>query len=600
MSSQGLKTAVAIFLATTFSATSYQACSAGPDTAPTLNVQQSNALPTWWKQAVFYQVYPRSFKDTNGDGIGDLNGIIENLDYLKKLGIDAIWINPHYDSPNTDNGYDIRDYRKIMKEYGTMEDFDRLISEMKKRNMRLMIDIVINHTSDQHAWFVQSKSGKNNPYRDYYFWRDGKDGHAPNNYPSFFGGSAWEKDDKSGQYYLHYFAKQQPDLNWDNPKVRQDLYDMLRFWLDKGVSGLRFDTVATYSKIPNFPDLSQQQLKNFAEEYTKGPKIHDYVNEMNRQVLSHYDIATAGEIFGVPLDKSIKFFDRRRNELNIAFTFDLIRLDRDADERWRRKDWTLSQFRKIVDKVDQTAGEYGWNAFFLDNHDNPRAVSHFGDDRPQWRDHAAKALATLTLTQRATPFIYQGSELGMTNYPFKKIDDFDDVEVKGFWRDYVETGKVKAEEFLQNVRQTSRDNSRTPFQWDASKNAGFTSGTPWLKINPNYKEINSADQINNPNSVFNYYRKLINIRHDIPALTYGSYIDLDPDNNSVYAYTRTLGAEKYLVVINFKEEVMHYTLPGDLSINKVITENNSHTIVNKNDRQLRLEPWQSGIYKLNP
>lgn len=599
MSRYGLSTAIAIFLATSFSAKCYQAYGAAQTKAPEAIVQQSDTLPTWWKQAVFYQVYPRSFKDTNGDGIGDINGIIEKLDYLKTLGIDAIWINPHYDSPNVDNGYDISDYRNIMKEYGTMEDFDRLIAEMKKRNMRLMIDVVINHTSDQHPWFIQSKSSKDNPYRNYYFWRDGKDGQAPNNYPSFFGGSAWQKDDKTGQYYLHYFSRQQPDLNWDNPKVRQELYDMLRFWLDKGVSGLRFDTVATYSKIPGFPDLPQQRVAHFAEEYTKGPNIHRYVNEMNREVLSHYDVATAGEIFGVPLEQSINFVDRRRNELNIAFTFDLLRIDRYVDERWRRKDWNLAQFRQTIDKVDHTAGKYGWNAFFLDNHDYPRALSHFGDDRPQWREPSAKALATLILTQRATPFIYQGSELGMTNYPFKTMDDFEDIEVKGFWHDYVETGKVTADEFLQNVRQTSRDNNRTPFQWDAGKNAGFTVGTPWFKINPNYTAINAASQVNDPNSVFNYYRQLIKTRHDIPTLTYGTYRDLDPENESVYAYTRTLGTEKYLVIINFKEKTIRYSLPKNLSIDNVIIESNNQHTARKNDTMIVLKPWHAGIYKVN-
>ncbi|SMB41089.1 Oligo-1,6-glucosidase [Serratia proteamaculans] len=599
MPRHGLNTAIAIFLTTSLSASCQQAFGTTQSLPHEEVIQKSDAIPAWWKEAVFYQVYPRSFKDTNGDGIGDINGIIEKLDYLKTLGIDAIWINPHYDSPNTDNGYDIRDFRKIMKEYGSMEDFDHLIAEMKKRNMRLMIDVVINHTSDQNEWFVQSKSSKSNPYRNYYFWKDAKEGQAPNNYPSFFGGSAWQKDEKTNQYYLHYFAKQQPDLNWDNPKVRQDLYAMLRFWLDKGVSGMRFDTVATYSKIPGFPNLTQQQLTNFAKEYTQGPNIHCYINEMNREVLSHYDMATAGEIFGVPLDQSIKFFDYRRNELDIAFTFDLVRLDRYVDERWRRKDWSLSQFRQTIDNVDHAAGEYGWNAFFLDNHDNPRAVSHFGDDRPQWREHSAKALATLMLTQRATPFIYQGSELGMTNYPFKTIDEFDDIEVKGFWHDYVETGKVKADEFLQNVRLTSRDNSRTPFQWDTSKNAGFTTGKPWFKINPNYEEINAANQVNNPVSVFGYYRQLIQIRHDTPALIYGAYTDLDPKNNTVYAYTRTLGAEKYLVVVNFKEQRVNYQLPENMSINTTIIESDARHAVKKNDTTLYLNPWQAGIYKLN-
>jgi len=599
MSHQGMKTALAIFLTATLFGSCHKSFGDSQSLPHENTFEHSEVIPKWWKESVFYQIYPRSFKDTNGDGIGDINGIIEKLDYLKSLGIDAIWINPHYDSPNKDNGYDIRDYKKIMTEYGTMNDFDSLVNESKKRNMKLMIDVVINHTSDQNEWFIKSKSSKDNPYRDYYFWRDPKEGAEPNNYPSFFGGSAWQKDESTNQYYLHYFAKQQPDLNWDNPKVRQEIYTMLRFWLDKGVSGLRFDTVATYSKNTNFPDLTQQELKNFAEEYTKGPNLHRYINEMNKEVLSQYDIATAGEIFGAPLDKLIKFIDRRRNELNMAFTFDLIRLDRDTDERWRRKDWTLSQFRQVIDRVDHTAGEYGWNAFFLDNHDNPRAVSHFGDDRPQWREKSAKALATLTLTQRATPFIFQGSELGMTNYPFKTIGDFNDIEVKGFWDDYVKKGKVQANEFLYNVRLTSRDNSRTPFQWDDSKNAGFTIGKPWFNINSNYKEINAKSQIEDPNSVLNYYRKLIKIRHQFPVLTYGQYNDLDQENESVYAYTRTLGSERFLIVINFKEQTIEYDLPGILSIEKVIIESNNKNTVQKNDTKINLQPWQSGIYKLN-
>lgn len=599
MSGIKLSSVMALFFAPFLAVSSGQVLAGKTDIATTQVVHKSDDFPAWWKQAVFYQVYPRSFKDTNGDGIGDIKGIIEKLDYLNNLGVDAIWINPHYDSPNTDNGYDIRDYRKIMKEYGTMEDFDRLIAEMNKRNMRLMIDIVINHTSDQHRWFVQSKSSKDNPYREYYFWRDGKNGQPPNNYPSFFGGSAWEKEDHSGQYYLHYFAKQQPDLNWDNPKVREDLYAMLRFWLDKGVAGLRFDTVATYAKIPNFPDLTSSQRQNFARTYTEGPSIHRYIKEMNRQVFSHYNIATAGEIFGVPLEKSINYFDRRRNELNIAFTFDLIRLDRNVEERWRQKAWSLVDFRQTIGKVDRAAGKYGWNAFFLDNHDNPRAVSHFGDDRPQWRQASAKALATLIITQRATPFIYQGSELGMTNYPFKTIADFDDIEVKGFWQDYVSSGRVDPEDFMRNVRLTSRDNSRTPFQWDESAHAGFTSGTPWFKVNPNYKLINASDQMKDSDSVFNYYRKLIGLRHAIPALTYGEYKDLDPYNDTVYAFTRTHGDKRYLVVINFKENKVNYRLPGQLSIRQTLSESSASQRVADNAHELLLQPWQSGIYQLN-
>ena len=397
---------------------------------------------------------------------------------------------------------------------------------------------------------------------------------------------------------MHYFARQQPDLNWDNPKVRADLYAMLRFWLDKGVSGMRFDTVATYSKIPGFPDLTPEQQKNFAQQYTMGPNIHQYIQEMNREVLSHYDVATAGEIFGVPLDRSSQFFDRRRHELNMAFMFDLIRLDRDSNERWRHRPWTLSQFRQIVSKMDTTVGEYGWNTFFLDNHDNPRAVSHFGDDSPQWREASAKALATVTLTQRATPFIYQGSELGMTNYPFKKLSEFDDIEVKGFWHDYVESGKVTAAEFLDNVRLTSRDNSRTPFQWDDSQNAGFTSGKPWFHVNPNYVQINAARELTENKSVLNYYKQMIHLRHELPALVYGAYQDLNPQDNSVYAYTRTLDNERYLVVVNFKEQPVRYALPDNDAIEQVMIETNQQSDTAKESTAIALSPWQAGVYKL--
>ncbi|RLM27052.1 glucohydrolase [Brenneria alni] len=558
-----------------------------------------SAHPAWWKEAVFYQVYPRSFKDSDGDGIGDLQGITEKLDYLKNLGVNAIWINPHYDSPNTDNGYDIRDYRKIMKEYGNMDDFDRLISEMKKRDMRLMIDVVVNHSSDQNQWFVESRKSKDNPYRDYYIWRDGKGDNPPNNYPSLFGGSAWQKDSATDQYYLHYFGVHQPDLNWDNPKMREDVYDMLRFWINKGVSGLRVDTVATLSKNPAFPDLTDEQLKNFTYLYTQGPNLHRYIQEMNQKVFSKYDVVTAGEIFGVPLEEAAPFIDQRRKELDMAFSFDLIRLDRSVEERWRQNEWALSQFRQINNRLVDMAGQYGWNTFFLNNHDNPRSVSHFGNDSPQWRDLSAKALATVTLTQRATPFIYQGEELAMTNYPFQKIDEFDDIEVKGFWQDFVKTGKVKPDEFLENVKQTSRDNSRTPFQWSNTDNAGFTTGKPWFLINPNYKEINAADQTKDPDSVYNFYRQLIAIRHATPAFTYGAFQDLDPENNDVYAYTRTLKGEKYLIVVNFKEQPIRYSLPGAFSIKKTLLESGAKAPVQPNAARLELQPWQSGIYQLN-
>ncbi|MCL2894831.1 glycoside hydrolase family 13 protein [Brenneria tiliae] len=555
--------------------------------------------PAWWKEAVFYQVYPRSFKDSNGDGIGDLKGIIEKLDYLKDLGVNGIWINPHYDSPNVDNGYDIRDYRKIMREYGTMEDFELLIAEMKKRDMHMMIDVVVNHSSDQNQWFVESKKSRDNPYRDYYIWRDGKEGNPPNNYPSFFGGSAWRKDDATGQYYLHYFGVTQPDLNWDNPRVRQQAYDIMRFWIDKGVSCLRIDTVATLSKIPDFPDLTPDQQKNFAAAYTQGPNLHRYLREMHQQVFAKYGVVSVGETFGVPIEQAPLYIDQRRKELDMAFLFDLIRVDRSSEERWRKKTWQLSQFRQINNRLNNMTGEYGWNTFFLNNHDNPRLVSHFGDDRPQWRVLSAKALATMALTQRATPFIYQGDELAMTNYPFQTIEDFNDLGVKGYWQEVVASGKVSPQEFLENVKKTNRANSRTPFQWSDAANAGFTTGTPWFRVNPNYKEINAADQSKDPHSVYSFYRQLIALRHATPALIYGAYQDLDPDDNDVYAYTRILNGEKYLIVVNFREHPVSYALPESFSIKKTLLESGMKEQVPPNAGKLVLQPWQSGIYQLN-
>ncbi|OSM99723.1 glucohydrolase [Lonsdalea populi] len=562
-------------------------------------VPRSGNFPAWWKEAVFYEVYPRSFKDSNGDGIGDLNGLIEKLDYLKTLGINAIWMTPHYDSPNTDSGYDIRDFKKIMKEYGTMADFDRLMAELKKRDMRLMIDVVINHTSDQNHWFVESRKSKDNPYRDYYFWRNGKNGGAPNNYRSFFGGGAWDKDPQTGQYYLHYFSKHQPDLNWDNPQVRNALYDIQRFWLNKGVSGLRFDTLATYSKIPGFPNLTDEEQMFFAQAYTQGPNLHRYIQEMHQKLFTQYDVVTAGELFGVPTSQVPLFFDQRRKELDLIFTFDLIRMDRDKDQRWLRRDWTLRDFKQVIARNDNLAGDYGWNTFFLSNHDNPRSLSHFGDDRPEWRERSAKALATVLLTQRATPFIFQGEELGMTNYPFKSMSDFDDLEAKGFWQDYVATGKVKPDVMMANLKQTSRDNARTPVQWDASANAGFTTGTPWLKVNPNYTEINAAKEIAQPDSIFNYYRTLIALRRQTPGLIYGHYADLSPENLDVYAYTRTTHDVRYLVVVNVKAQPVRYALPASMTIDRTLIESGANGAPAHNATSLTLQPWQSGIYRLN-
>ena len=518
----------------------------------------------WWKDAVVYQIYPRSFLDTNGDGIGDLPGITARLDYLKDLGVDVVWLSPHFDSPNADNGYDVRDYRQVMAQFGTMADFDAMLAGMKARGIRLIIDLVVNHSSDEHAWFVESRKGPGNPYRDYYIWRDGKAGGGPpNNYPAFFGGSAWTLDhgedpDGVGQYYLHYFAAKQPDLNWENPKVRREVYDLMRFWLDKGVSGFRMDVIPFISKPPGLPDLAPEQLRAPQFVYAAGPKLHDYLREMRREVLDHYDTMTVGEAFGIRPEQARDLIDSRRRELDLVFNFDIVRMDIDG---WRKTSWTLPRLKALYTELDQAAGPFGWNTVFLSNHDNPRSVSHFGDDDPAWVERSAKVLNTLILTQRGTPFLYQGEELGMTNYPFQALDDFDDLEVAGRWRDV--RHRVSEDEYLANARAMGRDNSRTPMQWTNGPNGGFTTGKPWLAVNPNAAAINAADQAARPDSVLAHTRALIAFRRGSADLREGDYRDIDPDHPRVFAYRR---GERILVLLNFGHRPVRYALPDGLPV----------------------------------
>uniref|UniRef100_B0T4E0 Alpha amylase catalytic region n=1 Tax=Caulobacter sp. (strain K31) TaxID=366602 RepID=B0T4E0_CAUSK len=517
-----------------------------------------DARRPWWKDAVVYQIYPRSFLDTNGDGVGDLPGITAKLDYLKDLGVDVVWLSPHFDSPNADNGYDIRDYRKVMTQFGTMADFDAMLAGMTARGMRLIIDLVVNHSSDEHAWFVKSRKGRENPYRDYYIWRDGKDGGPPNNYSAFFGGPAWTFDAVTDQYYLHYFAAKQPDLNWENPKVRAEVHDLMRFWLDKGVSGFRMDVIPFISKPPGLPDLTPQERRAPQFVYAADPKLHDYLREMRREVLDHYDTMTVGEAFGVTPDAARDLIDSRRGELDLVFNFDIVRMDIDG---WRKTSWTLPRLKALYTQLDQAAGPFGWNTQFLSNHDNPRSVSHFGDDDPAWVERSAKVLATLILTQRGTPFLYQGEELGMTNYPFQTLDDFDDLEVAGRWRDVKH--RVSEEEYLANARAMGRDNSRTPMQWTGDPHGGFTTGKPWLAVNPNAATINAQDQAARPDSVLTHCRALIAWRRGSVDLREGDYRDIDPDHPQVFAYRR---GEGLLVLLNFGRETVRYALPEGLAI----------------------------------
>ncbi|WP_263357631.1 glycoside hydrolase family 13 protein [Acidicapsa ligni] len=547
----------------------------------------------WWKEAVVYQIYPRSFKDSNGDGIGDLKGITAQLDYIQQLGVNVIWLSPHYDSPNADNGYDIRDYRKVMAEFGTMDDFDAMLKAIKQRHMKLILDLVVNHSSDEHRWFVESSKSKDNPFRDYYIWKPGKNGGPPNNWTSFFSGSAWKKDPATGEYYLHLFAEKQPDLNWENPRVRAEVYDLMKFWLDKGVDGFRMDVIPFISKDQSFPDLTPAELEHPQFKYAMGPRLHEYLQEMNRNVLSKYDAMTVGEAFGVTLDQTPSLVDERRNELNMIFNFDAVRINQD-NRTW--KGWTLPELKAVYTRQDQNLDVHSWNTIFLSNHDNPRLVSSFGDDSPGNRIPSGKLLATMLLTLKGTPFIYQGDELGMTNYPFKSIEDFNDIAVINAWKESVVSGKESAETFLNGVRRVSRDNARTPMQWDNSTNGGFTTADKsWLAINPNYTQINAKQETADPDSIYNYYRQLIRLRSATPALTYGDYKDLDPANAKIFAYTRTLGNANYLIVLNFSSTPNEYRLPGKLSAGQLIFGN----LKSKEQKTptLHLEPWEARVYK---
>jgi len=558
--------------------------------------------PKWWKEAVVYQIYPRSFKDSNGDGIGDLPGITSKLDYLQKLGVNVIWLSPHFDSPNADNGYDIRDYRKVMTEFGTMADFDTLLAGIKERHMRLIIDLVVNHTSDENKWFVESRKSKDNPYRDFYIWRPGHtapDGTRtpPNNYPSYFSGSAWTLDPTTNEYYLHYFAAKQPDLNWADPKVREEVFSLMRFWLDKGVSGFRMDVIPLISKPTGMPDLTAEQLKNPPNAYANGPHLAEYLHEMNREVLSRYDDMSVGEATGTTLAQTSNLVDDRRHELNMIFNFDAIKLGRSDFGLSQLGPWSLPELKAIYDEHATVLTKHDWDTVFLSNHDNPRIVSTFGDDSPGMRVPSAKLFETLILTLRGTPFLYEGDELGMTDFPFKTLADYDDIAVKNAYKALVDTGKISASTFLASQAKVSRDNARTPMQWDSTAEAGFTTGThPWLAVNPNYKEINAAQENSDPASVLNYVRALIALRARSLAFVYGDFDDLDPQHPHVFAYTRTLGKEKYLVVENFGSAALDYVLPNGLKAGHLVLSDMPGSRQSQVST-LHLAPWESRIYQ---
>lgn len=532
----------------------------------------------WWKEAVIYQIYPRSFADSNGDGIGDLNGITAHLDYLETLGIDVIWLSPVYKSPNDDNGYDISDYRDIMDDFGTMEDFDRLLAEAHRHHIRIVMDLVVNHTSDEHAWFIESRSSRENPHRDYYIWKEPKDGKEPNNWGAWFGGSAWELDEHTGMYYLHCFSRKQPDLNWENPKVRDEVFDMMNWWCEKGIDGFRMDVISMISKDPSFPDgpVEDGLYGSLAPYVCNGPHVHEYLQEMNRRVLSHYDLLTVGEAAGVTIEEAQKYANNDGTELGMVFQFEHVDLIRGPIGKWSDQKPKLRDFRRVMNKWQYELEGKAWNSLFLDNHDQPRVVSRFANDSEQYRVVSAKMIATCLHMLKGTPYVYQGEELGMTNAYFDRLEDYRDIESINAFHQYVDSGLVKAEDMMRYLKEISRDNARTPMQWDASPNAGFTTGTPWIRVNPNYKEINAAACTADPDSVFHYYQELIRLRHTLPIIVYGTFRGLLEDSETIYAYQRLLDGQVLTVACNFTDQEQACDLCEDSAARELISNYKTH------------------------
>lgn len=537
----------------------------------------------WWQTAVVYQVYPRSFQDSDGDGIGDLKGITRRLDYLEKLGITAIWLSPVYKSPNDDNGYDISDYQDIMMEFGTMDDMDELIKQADQRNIKIIMDLVVNHTSDEHKWFIESRKSKDNPYRDYYIWRDPVNGEAPNSLKSTFSGSAWEYDEETGQYYLHLFSKKQPDLNWENEKVRQEVWDMMNFWLEKGVGGFRMDVIDLVGKIPD-----EEILGN-------GPKLHEYLQEMNRETFGKYDVLTVGETWGATPEIAKLYSDPKRNELSMVFQFEHISLDQQpGKEKWDYKRLEVNELKQVLSKWQTALGNEGWNSLFWNNHDLPRIVSRWGNDTT-YRVESAKMFAILLHLMKGTPYIFQGEEIGMTNYPVNDISDVEDIESVNMYHERLANG-YKKEDIIASINFKGRDNARTPIQWDRTENAGFTTGIPWLHVNPNYQEINVAANLEDPNSIFYCYQKLIQLRKDNPIIVWGEYELVTDTSEQVFMYLRKYEGETWAVVANFGEQKKTLQLEHLGQSNEVIISNYERSSVDF--QQLELKPFEALAVKL--
>jgi oligo-1,6-glucosidase len=552
----------------------------------------------WWKESVVYQIYPRSFMDSNGDGIGDIQGIISKLDYLKNLGVNVIWLSPVFKSPNDDNGYDISDYQDIMDEFGTIQDWEVLIEEMHKREMKLMMDLVVNHTSDEHKWFIESRKSKDNPYRDYYIWRPGKDGKEPNNWVSFFSGSAWQYDENTEEYFLHLFSKKQPDLNWENPKVRREVYDMMTWWLEKGVDGFRMDVINLISKVEGLPSAGEDRYAWGGEYFMNGPRVHEFLQEMNKEVLSKYDIITVGEGPGASVEDAAKYANNQDTELNMIFTFEHMDIDSGPGGKWDLKPWKLADLKDVMSKWQKGLEGKGWNSLYLNNHDQPRMVSRFGNDS-EYRLESAKMLGTFLHMMQGTPYIYQGEELGMTNVRFENIEDYNDLEILNMYREKVIEGGQDAAKVMESIYVKGRDNARTPMHWDDSANAGFTTGTPWLKMNPNFTEINAKYALEDSNSIYYYYQKLIKLRKEHDIIVYGNYDLILDEHEEIYAYTRTLGEEKLLVVLNFFSDTPEFKLPEGIQYStKQLLISNYEVNENPDIHSFSLRPYEARVYLL--
>ena len=537
----------------------------------------------WWHSSVVYQIYPRSFNDSNGDGIGDINGIREKLDYLKELGIDVIWLSPVYKSPNDDNGYDISDYCDIMDEFGTMDDMEKLLKEANEKGIKILMDLVVNHTSDEHKWFIEAKKSKDNKFRDYYIWRDPVNGHEPNNLGSCFSGSAWQYDESTAQYYLHLFSKKQPDLNWENENVRNEVYKMMNFWIDKGIGGFRMDVIDLIGKVPD-------------EMITgNGPKLHDYLQEMNKAALEGHDLLTVGETWGATPEIAKLYSNPKRKELSMVFQFEHIGLDQiEGKEKWDVKPLDLLDLKKVLSKWQTELEGEGWNSLFWNNHDLPRIVSRWGNDR-EYRVESAKMLATLLHGMKGTPYIYQGEELGMTNVRFEDINEYNDIETLNMYKDRISKG-YSHDEIMASIYAKGRDNARTPMQWDSTENAGFTTGKPWLKVNKNYKFINAEDCLQDKDSIFYHYKKLINIRKHNDTIIYGNYKLLLPEDKNVFAYSRELNGDKIVVVCNFYNKEINLNFKEDFNNVEILLSNYKDSSILMKD--LKLRPYEAIMYRV--